>query len=419
AQRVPQSWKLGVVRLLHKKGAREDPANWRPICLQQAICKLYTEVLARRLVRWLDANERHAPGQKGFRSVNGCGEPNFLAATLIDHARRRHKPLYEVWYDFCNAFGSVPFKLLWDALARLGVPAHYVEVCQGLYESAAFVVGNAADGPTEPILQRVGVFQGCPLSPHLFSAASSPLLHALQKLPSSGVQLSGDDRPGVSAYADDLKIFSGTKAGITAQHELVAAFLDWTGMKANPAKCRSMGVRRNGAVEADDLDLALADTPIPTMTHHQSYAYLGIGDGFDHVRRRIELAPKLKLLKQDATALIESGLAPWQVVKAVKVYLYPRVEYALRHLHPEDQHIKGFDDHLRRGHRHLLRLPKNANNEFFSPSLCRRGRSTTSSSRPRWSNPLPAHPLGRCSFACRTTRSGSTTATSCGTWSGT
>ncbi|KAE9206245.1 hypothetical protein PF002_g20069 [Phytophthora fragariae] len=91
-----------------------------------------------------------------------------------------------------------------------------------------------------------------------------------------------------------------------------------------------------------------ADTPILTMTHHQSYAYLGIGDGFDHVRRRIELAPKLEMLKQDATALIESGLAPWQVVKTVEVYLYPRVEYALRHLHPEDQQLKGFDDHLRR-----------------------------------------------------------------------
>ncbi|KAE9308236.1 hypothetical protein PF008_g21028 [Phytophthora fragariae] len=84
------------------------------------------------------------------------------------------------------------------------------------------------------------------------------------------------------------------------------------------------------------------------MMHHQSYAYLGIGDGFDHVRRRIELAPKLEMLKQVATALIESGLAPWQVVKTVEVYLYPRVEYALRHLHPEDQQLKGFDDHLRR-----------------------------------------------------------------------
>uniref|UniRef100_H3H5C4 Reverse transcriptase domain-containing protein n=1 Tax=Phytophthora ramorum TaxID=164328 RepID=H3H5C4_PHYRM len=285
-KQVPQSWKLGVVRLLYKKGDREDPANWRPICLQQAIYKIYTGVLARRLTRWQDANDRHAPGQKGFRPVNGCGEHNFLAAMLIDHARRKHRPLYEVWYDFRNAFGSVPLGLLWDALERTGVPAEYIAAVQGLYDHAAFMVGNAVDGSTAPILQRVGVFQGCPLSPPLFSAAISPLLHALQLLPSSGVQLSGDDRPGVSAYADDLKTFSGTKAGVTEQHELVAMFLRWTGMAANPAKCRSMGVRRNGngAIEADHLELALDDTPIPTLTHLQSYTYLGIGDGFDHPR---------------------------------------------------------------------------------------------------------------------------------------
>ena len=248
-------------------------------------------------------------------------------------------------------------------------------MCQGLYADAAFVVGNAVDGSTAAIQQRVGVFQGCPLSPHLFSAAISPLLHALQRLQESGVQLSSDDRLGVSAYVDDLKIFSSTKAGVTKQHGLVAEFLAWTGMTANPAKCRSMGVRRNssGAVEADDLQLALDDTPIPTMTHMQSYTYLGIGDGFDHVRRRIELAPKLKSLKQDATALMASGLAPWQVVKAVKVYLYPRVEYALRHLRPEDQHLESFDLHLRRGLRHLLRLPKNATNDFFYAPVSRGG----------------------------------------------
>eukprot|EP00644_Phytophthora_capsici_P018487 jgi/Phyca11/129776/e_gw1.87.183.1 len=139
-KKVPQSWKLGVVRLLHKKGPREDPANWRPICLQQAIYKLYTGILARRLTRWMDANDRHAPGQKGFRAVNGCGEHNFLAATLIDNARRKHRPLYEVWYDFRNAFGSVPFALLWDSLQRLGVPPDYVDMCKGLYNQASFVV---------------------------------------------------------------------------------------------------------------------------------------------------------------------------------------------------------------------------------------------------------------------------------------
>eukprot|EP00644_Phytophthora_capsici_P018920 jgi/Phyca11/132671/e_gw1.207.2.1 len=116
----------------------------------------------------MDANDRHAPGQKGFRAVNGCGEHNFLAATLIDNARRKHRPLYEVWYDFRNAFGSVPFALLWDSLQRLGVPPDYVDMCKGLYNQASFVVGNAVDGSTAPVEQRVGVFQGCPLSPQLF-----------------------------------------------------------------------------------------------------------------------------------------------------------------------------------------------------------------------------------------------------------
>ncbi|KAG2870307.1 hypothetical protein PC114_g27437 [Phytophthora cactorum] len=185
-QRVPQSWKQGTVRLIYKKGSREDPANWRPICLQQVIYKTYAGLLARRFTRWLDANGRHAEDQKGFRAVNGCGEHNFLASTLIDHARRSRKELHMVWYDLKNAFGSVPQELLWEVLERMGAPPGFVQVCKGLYKDAAFTVGNAADGQTDPVTQLVGVFQGCPLSPHLFTAAISPLLHALRQLHDTG-----------------------------------------------------------------------------------------------------------------------------------------------------------------------------------------------------------------------------------------
>ena len=103
-KRVPGSWKVGVVRLLYKKGDRLDPSNWRPICLQQAIYKLYAGVLSRRFTGWLDANGRHAEAQKGFRAMNGCGEHNFLAAMLVDQARRKRQELHVVWYDFANAF---------------------------------------------------------------------------------------------------------------------------------------------------------------------------------------------------------------------------------------------------------------------------------------------------------------------------
>ncbi|CAI5742887.1 unnamed protein product [Hyaloperonospora brassicae] len=320
-KKVPQSWKVSIVRLLYKMGPRNDPANWRPICLQQAIYKLYTGVLARRLVWWMDANDQHAPGQKGFRAVNGCGEHNFLASMLIDNSRRKRRPLFQVWYDLKNAFGSVPFSLIWESLQQTGVPKAYVDMCKGLYDQAAFLVGNAPDGTTAPIRQQVGVFQWCPLSLQLFNVALGRLLIALRRLPTTGVQMSSDDRPGASAYAYNLKIFSGTEDGIKQQHALVFGFLRWTDMAANPQKSSTMSFQHDSrsVLRVMDAGLKLDATPIPSLQLDESYNYLGIGDGFDHVRRRVELAPTLTQLKHDATELLQSGLVPWQVVKAVKV----------------------------------------------------------------------------------------------------
>ena len=119
-------------------------------------------------------------------------------------------------------------------------------------------------------------------------------------------------------------------------------------MSANPSKCSTLSVQRNshGLHQPCDIGLQLDGTPIPALSASDSYKYLGIGDGFDHVRRRVELAPALTELKHEATALLQSGLAPWQVIKAVKIYLYPRVGYALRHLRPFAQQLESFDRHL-------------------------------------------------------------------------
>ncbi|KAE9040732.1 hypothetical protein PR002_g4804 [Phytophthora rubi] len=62
---------------------------------------------------------------------------------------------------------------------------------------------------------------------------------------------------------------------------------------------------------------------------------------FDHVRHRLQLAPKIQQIKQKAVALMQSGLAPWQVVKALKTYVYPKRILRIRHLqleHRADTH---------------------------------------------------------------------------------
>ncbi|KAF1313191.1 reverse transcriptase, partial [Globisporangium splendens] len=367
-KKVPTAWKVGTVRLLYKKGDPNQPSNWRPICLQQCIYKLYSGILAKRFTRWMDTNERFSLAQKGFRAFNGCHEHNFLSTSLLDQTRRMHRKLYNVWYDLKNAFGSLPQELMWRVLGMLRVDAAFIERAQNIYEDSHFVVNNAHDGPTDPIRQEIGVYQGCPLSPYLFIAALIPLLRGLQELPGVGVPLAENFRPCVSAYADDIKIFSDSASGIRSAHQLVERFLKWTTMRANPSKCALLAVTTNsrGNPELDtELQLHLDGTPIPRLTLSDSYAYLGIGDGFDHIQRRFALVPKLGELKKNVVALLRSPLAPWQILKAVKTYIYPQVEYALRHLRPLHSQLQGFDRVLSKGLRHLLRLPSSATTAFM------------------------------------------------------
>ena len=139
-------------------------------------------------------------------------------------------------------------------------------------------------------------------------------------------------------------------------------------MRANPAKCAMLAVTTNARgnpVQDKSTKLLIDGEAIPTLGLQESYAYLGVGDGFDHVRHRLQLDKKLSQLKLEAVTLLRSKLAPWHVLKALKVYIYPKVEYALRHVHPLRSQVEGFDRAVVRGIRHMLRLPRNANTAFI------------------------------------------------------
>ncbi|KAG6616329.1 reverse transcriptase [Phytophthora cinnamomi] len=87
-------------------------------------------------------------------------------------------------------------------------------------------------------------------------------------------------------------------------------------MRANRAKCSSLGVAPavNTVLKPDNIKLHINGEEIPSISMSQSYDYLGIGDGINHEQRRMEMVPLLTMVKRQATALITSGLAPWQVL---------------------------------------------------------------------------------------------------------
>ena len=140
-----------------------------------------------------------------------------------------------------------------------------------------------AQGLSGAVRQEVGVYQGCPLSPYLFIAMLIPLERALHALGGVGVQLAPDYHECLSAYADDLKVFSSTADGVRRLHGVVATFLKWTTMKANATKCAFLPIRPTPTA-APPPTLHLDGEAIPTITREERYTFLCAGDGFSYSR---------------------------------------------------------------------------------------------------------------------------------------
>jgi hypothetical protein len=379
-KKIPQAWKLSCTKLAYKAGDPSSAANWRPLAMQSTLYKIYIAVLQRRLGAWAESNNRLCNSQKGFREgVAGCDEHQFVSHAILDDTRRSRLPIYMVYYDIKNAFGAIPHTYLWFVLKELGVPASFITLLQDVYTNAYTMI-STANGTSSPIHQRAGVFQGCPLSPLLFILGMTPLLETLRAFETDyGVQLAADVRLATTAFADDIKVFSRSKLGLQRLHDIVALFLDWTTLQANPSKCALLAsvpdphsVGRYKRL-ADPLDLTLHGAIIPKLQFEDSYKYLGIREGSDHINMQFQLTPKLATLRKQVTALATSGLAPWQVVKAIKVYVLSQLEYPLRHVRCTTSELKGFTAHLYKTLRHMLRLPNNTASAFFAAPLCSGG----------------------------------------------
>ena len=83
-------------RSFSTKGEDLDVArNWRPISLICIVAKLYSSLIAKRLMFWTTTEHKLSPEQKGFTPF-GCLEYNFTLQSTIQAVS---------WLDLTNTFG--------------------------------------------------------------------------------------------------------------------------------------------------------------------------------------------------------------------------------------------------------------------------------------------------------------------------
>ena len=277
-RKTPDNWKGSNTILIHRKGDRSAPGNWRPISLQPTIYKVYAAILAKRLASWVLDNNKISNAQKGFLPFEGCLEHSFLLQSIFDDSKRRRKDVRVVWLDLKNAFGSVPHHTMWRMMEVLGVPSYFITICQEIYATSTQRV-RSKEGFTDPLRINRGIKQGCPLSPLLFNLVLEGILPHVERM-EGGYVFHNGTAVKILAYADDICIVGKSKTEVNEVLSKIYAFTQWAGLSFNPSKCGSLSMINHGSRKyVEPFQPQLGPDSIPSLKWADRYKYLGVQMG--------------------------------------------------------------------------------------------------------------------------------------------
>ncbi|RMC14886.1 hypothetical protein DUI87_07063 [Hirundo rustica rustica] len=134
-------WKLANVTPIHKKGAKEDPGNYRPVSLTSVPGKIMEQFILSAITQNLQDGQGIRPSRNGFRRGRSCLTnliPFYNQMTCLVDAG---KAVDVVYLDFSKAFDTVSHSILLDKLAA-----------RGLDRSALRWVRNWLDGQAQRVV---------------------------------------------------------------------------------------------------------------------------------------------------------------------------------------------------------------------------------------------------------------------------
>jgi hypothetical protein len=232
-EKSPKDWSRMLVNPIYKKGDKLDPANYRAISLISIPGKIFLKVLLYRMQNIIEESTKES--QYGFRPDRGTVDAIFIVRQVMEKAKERKVTLHYNFIDFKAAFDTVWRKALWKMMRSIGIGEKIVNIIENLYDSTECAV--AINGHVTNWFEvKVGVRQGCLLSPTLFNLFLEFVMKELKSL--TPLLTLNDEMSTDIRYADDTTLIAAIfeKLSISTS-ELEASCKKW-GMKVNPDKCR-------------------------------------------------------------------------------------------------------------------------------------------------------------------------------------
>lgn len=286
--RFPSLWKTGRLVLLRKDGRPADsPSAYRPIVLLDEAGKLFERVIAGRLVRHLDrVGPNLSEQQFGFRVGRSTIDAISRVRAISDEAVAQRGVVLAVSLDIANAFNTLPWACIREALEYHEVPAYLCRIVAE-YLSGRFVSYTGREGRQLRKEMSCGVPQGSVLGPLLWNIGYDWVLR--------GVLNPG---AGVICYADDTLVtargetFEQAARLATATVEEVVGRIERLGLQV--ALSKSEALVFHGPRRAPPVGSAISIREV-SIELRPSMKYLGLildsrWNFRDHIAR---LAPRL------------------------------------------------------------------------------------------------------------------------------
>ena len=284
-----KDWLHSLVSAIHKKGAKEDPDNYRGISLMSCLGKLFLTIINNRLMDFCISKGLISSSELGFVPGNRTSDPHIILHNLIQkYCHKRKKRLYGCFVDFSKAFDCVPRDILIKKLQDKGIDGKVLEIIKTLYleDTASVKIGGKF---SKPFKTNRGVRQGCVLSPLLFILFLSDLQEILDRS-KDNVKLNTDTEISCIMWADDILILSETKEGLQRKLDALAEYSKRNKLTVNTKKTQCMIFNKTGRL----LKNYKFTYDNKTLECVREYKYLGfivtpsgeIGTGLKDLRNR-------------------------------------------------------------------------------------------------------------------------------------
>ena len=178
---VPQRWRDAVVKVLHKNKDRTERGNYCGISLVAHAGKVLLKIDATRCSAYCEAKNLLPEEQCGYRPHRSTTDMMFAIRRLQELGRKARVPLFLCFIDLQKAYDSVDHTLLWQVLARFGVPPQMIEGIHQFHDGVRACVRNDGGRCSEWFEMAQELRQGCVLSPLLFNVFFAAILLVAQE----------------------------------------------------------------------------------------------------------------------------------------------------------------------------------------------------------------------------------------------